>query len=84
MAPPAMASTALTQTVDFWTAQAVMASGYLVALYRILGDDRQVALAMENIKQASLQNVSSTRQTESVAQNLHTLGPTQAFARSTT
>jgi methyl-accepting chemotaxis protein len=34
----------------------------------------QVALAMENIKQASLQNVSSTRQTESAAQNLHTLG----------
>jgi methyl-accepting chemotaxis protein len=34
----------------------------------------QVALAMENIKQASLQNLSSTRQTESAAQNLHTLG----------
>jgi len=47
MAPPAMASSALTQTVDFWTAQAVMASGYLVALYRILGDERQEALAME-------------------------------------
>lgn len=34
----------------------------------------QVALAMESIKQASLQNLSSTRQTESAAQNLHTLG----------
>ena len=44
MAPPAMASTALTQTVDFWTAQAVMASGYLVALYRILEK------ALENVE----------------------------------
>jgi methyl-accepting chemotaxis protein len=34
----------------------------------------QVALAMENIKQASMQNVSSTKQTESAAQNLHALG----------
>lgn len=34
----------------------------------------QVALAMENIKQASLQNVSSTKQGESAAMNLHTLG----------
>jgi methyl-accepting chemotaxis protein len=34
----------------------------------------QVALAMESIKQASAQNVTSTRQTESAAQNLHELG----------
>jgi methyl-accepting chemotaxis protein len=34
----------------------------------------QVALAMESIKQASLQNVSSTKQGEAAAQNLHTLG----------
>ncbi|HUP61304.1 MAG TPA: methyl-accepting chemotaxis protein [Thermoanaerobaculia bacterium] len=34
----------------------------------------QVALAMENIKQASLQNVSGTRQAEVAAQNLHELG----------
>ncbi len=34
----------------------------------------QVALAMENIKTASTQNVSSTRQTETAAQNLHELG----------
>ena len=34
----------------------------------------QVALAMENIKQASLQNVSGTRQAEVAAQNLHGLG----------
>jgi methyl-accepting chemotaxis protein len=34
----------------------------------------QVALAMENIKQASLQNVSGTKQAEGAAQNLHELG----------
>ncbi|MDE3131870.1 MAG: methyl-accepting chemotaxis protein [Acidobacteriota bacterium] len=34
----------------------------------------QVALAMENIKQASLQNVAGTKQTEAAAQNLHELG----------
>ncbi len=34
----------------------------------------QVALAMENIKQASVQNVSGTRQAEVAAQSLHVLG----------
>ncbi|GCB02279.1 type IV pilus biogenesis protein PilJ [Sulfuriferula multivorans] len=34
----------------------------------------QVALAMENIKQASVQNVAGTRQAEVAAQNLHELG----------
>ena len=34
----------------------------------------QVALAMENIKQASMQNVAGTRQAESAAQGLHELG----------
>ncbi|MDD5035099.1 MAG: methyl-accepting chemotaxis protein [Methylococcaceae bacterium] len=34
----------------------------------------QVALAMQNIKQASLQNVAGTQQAESAAQNLHELG----------
>lgn len=34
----------------------------------------QVALAMENIKQASLQNVAATRQAEAAAQSLHQLG----------
>ena len=34
----------------------------------------QVALAMQNINQASAQNVASTRQAESAAQNLHGLG----------
>ena len=43
----------------------------------------QVALAMESIKQASAQNVTSTKQTESAAQNLHDLGQklTQVVAR---
>ncbi|MGR9045044.1 MAG: methyl-accepting chemotaxis protein [Gammaproteobacteria bacterium] len=34
----------------------------------------QIALAMENIKQASLQNMSGTRQAEAAAKNLHELG----------
>ena len=34
----------------------------------------QVALAMENIKQASVQNVAGTRQAETAAHNLHELG----------
>ncbi|MGH9855697.1 MAG: methyl-accepting chemotaxis protein, partial [Blastocatellia bacterium] len=34
----------------------------------------QVALAMENIKQAATQNVASTKQTETSAQDLHELG----------
>src|SRR5205823_9143984 len=34
----------------------------------------QVALAMENIKQASAQTVTSTKQAETAAQNLHAIG----------
>jgi methyl-accepting chemotaxis protein len=34
----------------------------------------QVALAMENIKQASAQNVAGTKQAEAAAQGLHELG----------
>ena len=34
----------------------------------------QVALAMQNINQASAQNVASTKQAASAAQNLHGLG----------
>jgi methyl-accepting chemotaxis protein len=40
---------------------------------QMIGMD-QVALAMENIKQASVQNVSGTRQAEVAAQSLHELG----------
>jgi methyl-accepting chemotaxis protein len=42
---------------------------------QLVGMD-QVALAMENIKQASVQNVAGTKQTESAAQNLRDLGQT--------
>jgi methyl-accepting chemotaxis protein len=34
----------------------------------------QVALAMENIRQASMQNVSGAKQAEVAAQGLHELG----------
>jgi methyl-accepting chemotaxis protein len=40
---------------------------------QLVGMD-QVALAMENIKQASVQNVSSSKQSEIAAANLHELG----------
>lgn len=40
---------------------------------QLVGMD-QTALAMENIKQASAQNVASTKQAETAAQNLHELG----------
>ena len=43
------------------------------AQQQLVGMD-QVALAMENIKQASTQNVASTKQAETAAQNLHDLG----------
>jgi methyl-accepting chemotaxis protein len=40
---------------------------------QLVGTD-QVALAMQNIKQASMQNVSATRQAETAAQNLNQIG----------
>ncbi|MGJ0535049.1 MAG: methyl-accepting chemotaxis protein [Methylocystis sp.] len=40
---------------------------------QLVGMD-QVALAMENIKQASAQNMAGTKQTEVAAQNLHEMG----------
>jgi methyl-accepting chemotaxis protein len=40
---------------------------------QLVGTD-QVALAMENIKQASAQNMMGTKQTETAAHNLHELG----------
>jgi methyl-accepting chemotaxis protein len=43
------------------------------AQQQLVGMD-QVALAMQSIAQASAQNVASTKQTESAAQNLNTLG----------
>jgi len=43
------------------------------AQQQLVGMD-QVAMAMQNIQQASLQNVASTKQTESTAQTLRELG----------
>jgi methyl-accepting chemotaxis protein len=43
------------------------------AQQQLVGMD-QVTLAMQNIEQASVQNVASTKQTESAVQNLHELG----------
>jgi methyl-accepting chemotaxis protein len=43
------------------------------AQQQLVGMD-QVAIAMQNIEQASAQNAASTKQTESAAQNLHDLG----------
>ena len=40
---------------------------------RVVGMD-QVALAMENIKQASAQNMAGTKQAEIAAQSLHEIG----------
>jgi len=47
MAILSMTQSSLTITVDLWTAEVMVASGYLVRLYRILGDERQVFLAMQ-------------------------------------
>ena len=56
-------------------AEAVQAAAQIAASsqQQMVGMD-QVALAMENIKQASTQNVAGTRQAELAAQNLHELG----------
>ncbi len=56
-------------------AEASQAATQILASARqqLVGMD-QVALAMENIKQASSQNVASTSQAETAAQNLHALG----------
>ncbi|MFA6108988.1 MAG: methyl-accepting chemotaxis protein [Candidatus Latescibacterota bacterium] len=57
------------------TAEAAQAATQIAASsqQQLAGMD-QVALAMENIRQASEQNVASTRQVETAAQGLHELG----------
>jgi hypothetical protein len=42
-----MTQSSLSQAVDQWTAEVMVASGYLVRLYRILGDDRQAFMAVQ-------------------------------------
>lgn len=43
-----MSSTRLTQQIDDWTIQILMATRHLARLYRILGDDRQAATALQS------------------------------------
>ncbi len=56
-------------------AEAAQAAAQIAASsqQQLIGTD-QVAMAMDNIKQASAQNVAGTRQTETAAHNLHELG----------
>jgi len=56
-------------------AEAAQAAAQIAASsqQQLVGMD-QMALAMENIKQASTQNVAGTKQTETAAKNLHDLG----------
>ncbi len=42
-----MTSTSLSHAVDTWTAKSAVASRYLLGLYRVLGDDKQAANAMQ-------------------------------------
>jgi methyl-accepting chemotaxis protein len=58
-------------------AEAAQAAAQIAASaqQQLVGMD-QVALAMQNIEQASAQNVGSTKQTENAAQNLRDLGQT--------
>jgi methyl-accepting chemotaxis protein len=63
------------QTLAESIAEAAQAATQIAASsqQQLVGMD-QVALAMENIKQASTQNVASTKQAEVAAQNMHQLG----------
>lgn len=42
-----MTSTSLSQRVDIWTCQAASASRFLAGLYRVLGDEKQAANAIQ-------------------------------------
>lgn len=47
MTPTTMAASSLSQAIDLWTAEVMVARGYLTRLYRVLGDDRQAAMAQQ-------------------------------------
>lgn len=70
----AEAGEAIRQLADSLTEAAQAASQISASSQQQLVGTDQVALAMENIKQASAQNVAGTRQTETAARNLHELG----------
>lgn len=63
------------QLLSEGTVEAAQAATQIAASsqQQVVGMD-QVALAMENIKQASVQNVAGTKQAEAAAQSLHELG----------
>ena len=68
------AGSSIRQLADSLTEAAQAATQISASSQQQLVGTDQVALAMENIKQASAQNVEGTRQTESAARNLHELG----------
>ena len=70
----AEAADSIRQLADSITESAQAASQIAASSQQqVVGTD-QVALAMENIKQASAQNVAGTKQAETAAHNLHELG----------
>ena len=74
MAPSGSAGSALqmlTQNIENATQAALQIAAS--SQQQLVGMD-QVALAMENIKQASVQNMAGTKQAEIAAQNLHEIG----------
>lgn len=70
----AEAGEAIRQLADSVTEAAQAATQISASSQQQLVGTDQVALAMENIKQASAQNVAGIRQTEGAARNLHELG----------
>ncbi len=70
----AEAGEAIRQLADSVTEAAQAATQIAASSQQQLVGTDQVALAMENIKQASTQNVDGIRQTETAARNLHELG----------
>ena len=82
-----MTTNSLAETVDSWTVQALVASGYLVQLYRKLHDDRQADLAMralgrceERAQRLGLQVRKAVLQAEFAAENLdETIGEQKAW-----
>ncbi|MGH9456905.1 MAG: HAMP domain-containing methyl-accepting chemotaxis protein [Thermoanaerobaculia bacterium] len=70
----AQAGEAIRQLTDSITEAAHAATQIAASSQQQMVGMDQVAVAMDNIKQASLQNVAGTRQAETAAQNLHELG----------
>lgn len=77
------ASQAIRALADTMTEAAQAAVQIAVSSQQQLAGMDQVALAMENIQQASTENAAGTRQAEASARNLHTLGQSlrQTIAR---